>query len=193
MESPVRGLRFIHEAINREAADLEERAKTGPLDPARVAFFKKVLHIHAKGEELALFPAVDERVKNVVAPYLLDHREEEELLAQLDGADYLRAAYKLAEHLRLHIKKENEILTPLLERLLTPPEQAQHVAQMMSVFTPQDMAEVLPWMITWLTPDDRRAYLAILDRAMPPERVAGVVGMLRGKLAPEVWQSLGRN
>ena len=192
METPVRGIRFIHEAINREAADLEERAKAGPLDPARVAFFKKVLHIHAKGEEVGLFPVVEERAKDVVPPYLLDHREEEEILAQLDGPDYLRAAHRLAEHLRLHIKKENEIFTPLFERLFTIPEQAQHVGKMMSVFTPQDMAEILPWMLTWLTPDDRRAYLAILDKAMPPDRVAGILGMLKAKLAPDVWQSLGR-
>lgn len=62
MESPVRGIRFIHEAINREAADLEERAKAG----------------------------------HSIRPVY--HREEEELLAQLDGPDYLRAATRLAEH-----------------------------------------------------------------------------------------------
>lgn len=192
MEGPARGVRFIHEAINREAADLERLAKTGPLEPTRVAFFKKVLRLHAKGEELAVFPAIDERAKDVVSPYLLDHREEEEILAQLDGPDYLRAAIQLAEHLRLHIKKENEILVPLVERLLTPAEQAAHVAKMMSVFSPADMAEILPWMITWLSSEDRRAYLAMLEKVMPPEPFQGALAMLRAKLAPEAWQSLGR-
>ena len=68
MDSPVRATRFIHEAIIREAADLEKCAKSGPLDATRVAFFKKVLHLHAEGEELAIFPVIDQRAKDVVRP-----------------------------------------------------------------------------------------------------------------------------
>jgi hypothetical protein len=192
MESPLRGIRFIHDAICREAEDLERCAKDGPLDPDRVALFEKILRMHAKGEELALFPAIEERAGDVVAPYLLDHREEEEIFAGLRGPGYARAATLLSEHLRLHIKKENEILTPLMERLMTPPEQGAHLGKMMSVFTPADMGEVLPWMLNWLSVEERRAYVGMMEKAMPPDRVQGILGMLRAKLSPEVWQSLSR-
>jgi hemerythrin superfamily protein len=192
MESPVRGIRFIHEAINREAADLARLAKSGPLDSKRIALFKKILSIHAKGEEVGLFPAIEKRAADVVAPYLLDHREEEHLLEELEGKDPHAAAVRLAEHLRLHIKKENEILGPLLERILTPEEQLKHVGEMMAVFTPADMGEILPWMITWLDTTDRRAYVGILAHALPPERLQGILGLLKAKLAPDVWETLGR-
>jgi hypothetical protein len=200
MESPVRGVRFIHEAINREAAELERLASRG--DPssiaARLPFFKRVLHLHTAGEEGGMFADLATRSPDVPASYILDHREEDELFAAVErtvsegGPSLLRALIALREHLRLHIRKEEELLVPLIERLFTPEEQGAQVGRMMATFTPADMAAVLPWLLDWLEPSDRRAYVGMVERSAPPERFAAFLQMLRGSLAPQVWQSLER-
>jgi hypothetical protein len=200
MESPVRGIRFIHEAINREAAELERlasRAETSAVG-ARLPFFKRVLHLHTAGEETSMFADLATRSPDVPASYILDHREEDELFAAVErsvpegGPSLLRATIALREHLRLHIRKEEELLIPLIERLFTPEEQGAQLGRMMASFTPADMGAVLPWLLTWLDASDRRAYLGMVERAAPPERFAALLQMLRGSLAPEVWQSLER-
>lgn len=200
MESPVRGIRFIHQAIAREVADLERLADAGDRDAvaARLPFFKKVLHLHATGEEQGLFPDLAAQVPDVPATYVLDHREEDELIAAVEralpegGPRLARAVAILREHLRLHIRKEEELLVPLVERLFSPAEQGVHVGRMMSAFSPADLAQVLPWLVTWLDPEERRAYVAIVERAMPPDRFGGMLALLRGSLAQDVWTSLGR-
>jgi hypothetical protein len=189
MESPARAIRYIHQAIKHEAKLLAE--SDGPLDAARVAFFAKVLHLHNAGEEASVFPSLDARVKDVVPSYLLDHSEEQQLVRDLvDGKP--GAAARLQQHLVLHIKKEEELLVPLIERTFTIAEMGADVGRMMAVFSPADMAEVLPWLIGSLGVDDRLGYVAFIERAMPPDRFGGILGLLRGKLAPDVWQSLGR-
>jgi hypothetical protein len=200
MEGPARGVRFIHEAINREAAELERLATQGDATAiaARLPFFKRVLHLHTSGEERSVFADLATHLPDVPAAYVLDHRVDEAHVAELEaalaegGPRVARAVIALREHLRLHIRKEEELLVPLLEKLFTPEEQGAQIGRMMAQFTPDDLAAILPWMITWLDPADRRAYLGIAERAMPPERFGGVLQLLRGAVAPDVWQSLGR-
>jgi hypothetical protein len=200
METPVRGIRFIHRAILVEAGKVEALAAEGQKTAVaeRLPFFERVLHLHNTGEEVALFPDIDARQPDVIPAYLLDHREEKQLFATLreacatGGPALVRAAAAVAAHLRLHIKKEEELIVPLMERLFSIPEQGAQVGKMMGQFTPADMGQILPWLVTSLEVEDRRAYLSLMEKAAPPDRFAGVLGMLRAGLAPEVWASLGR-
>src|SRR5688572_16665384 len=118
METPVRGVRFIHRAILAEAGQIEASASAGrSADVAqRLPFFERVLHLHNTGEEVGLFPDIDAKAPDVVPAYFLDHREEKVLFANLrdacasGGPNLVRAAAAFAAHLRLHIKKEEELL-----------------------------------------------------------------------------------
>jgi hypothetical protein len=199
-ESPVRGARFIHKAILTEARKLEDLAAEGRTEAVaqRLPFLEKVLHLHNTGEEVGLFPDLDAKMPEVVPAYLLDHREEKQIFAGLQdacaggGPALIKATSALATHLRLHIKKEEELIIPIAERLFTTSEQSVQVGRMLSQFTPADMAEVLPWMVTSLEIEDRRAYLNLMEKALPPERFAGVLGMVRAGVSPEIWATVGR-
>jgi zinc finger-like protein len=200
METPIRGSRFIHKAILVEAGELEVAAAEGrgAAVAERLPFFERVLHLHNTGEEVGVFPEIDARMPDIVPAYLLDHREEKVLFANLreacaaGGPNLAGAAAACATHLRLHIKKEEELIVPLVERLFSIPEQAAQVGKMLGVFPPADMAQVLPWMITSLEMGDRRAYLGLMEKALPPDRFAGVLGIVKAGVAPEIWASLGR-
>lgn len=200
METPVRGVRFIHRAILAEAGQIEAAASAGrSADVARrLDFFERVLHLHNTGEEVGLFPDIDARAPDVVPAYLLDHREEKGLFASLraacagGGPELVRAAAAFAAHLRLHIKKEEELIVPLVERLFSIPEQGAQVGKMLGQFSPSDMAQVLPWLVSSLTEDDRRTYLGLMEKVVPPERFAGVLGMVKAGVTPEVWGTLQR-
>jgi hemerythrin superfamily protein len=200
METPIRGARFIHKAILVEAGRLEALAGSG--DGAalaeRLPFFEKVLDLHNGGEELSVFADIDARAPDIVPAYLMDHREEKALFANLKdscaggGATLVRAAAAVAAHLRLHIKKEEELIFPLVDRLFSVPEQGAQVGKMLSNFAPADMAAVLPWMFSALEVDDRRTYLGLMEKALPPPALAGMLGLLENGLAPDVWATLGR-
>jgi Hemerythrin HHE cation binding domain len=200
METPVRGIRFIHRAILAEVDKIESEAVEGRSTAVaeRLPFFERVLHLHNTGEEVGLFPDIEARAADVVPAYLLDHREEKLLFASLrdacarGGPNLVRAASAVAAHLRLHIKKEEELIVPLVERLFSIPEQGAQVGKMLAQFSPADMGQLLPWMITALEVDDRRAYLGLLEKVLPPDRLAGALATVKGGVTPEVWASLGR-
>jgi hypothetical protein len=200
METPVRGVRFIHRAILVEAGQIEALAAEGrgPAVAERLPFFERVLHLHNTGEEVGLFPDIDAKAPDIVPAYLLDHREEKVLFANLraactaGGPNLAQAAAAFAAHLRLHIKKEEELIVPLVERLFSIPEQGAQVGKMLAQFTPADMGQLLPWLVTALEVDDRRAYLGLLERVMPPDRFGGALATVKAGVTPEVWASLGR-
>ncbi|HXU82702.1 MAG TPA: hemerythrin domain-containing protein, partial [Polyangia bacterium] len=150
-ETPVRGVRFIHRAILAEAGQIEAAAADGrgAAVAERLPFFERVLHLHNTGEEVGLFPDIDARAPDIVPAYLLDHREEKLLFANLrdacaaGGPKLAQAAAACAAHLRLHIKKEEELIVPLVERLFSIPEQGAQVGKMLAQFTPADMGQLL--------------------------------------------------
>jgi hypothetical protein len=200
METPVRGIRFIHRAILVEVGRIESAAAEGrgAAVAERLPFFERVLDLHNTGEEVALFPDIDAKAPDIVPAYLLDHREEKVLFANLraacagGGANLAQAAAAVAAHLRLHVKKEEELIVPLVERLFSVPEQGAHVGKMLAQFTPADMGQVLPWLVTALEVDDRRTYLGLMEKVMPPDRLAGALATVKAGVTPEVWASLGR-
>jgi len=200
METPVRGIRFIHKAILVEAGRIESAAAEGrgAAVAERLSFFERVLDLHNTGEEVGLFPDIDARSPDIVPAYLLEHREEKVLFANLrdacasGGANLAQAAAAVAAHLRLHIKKEEELIVPLVERLFSVPEQGAQVGKMLAQFTPADMGRVLPWLVTALEVDDRRTYLGLMEKVVPPDRFGGVLVTVKAGVTPEVWASLGR-
>lgn len=214
MPGPIAGIRFIHTAIDREAADIEERAsQLTDADGARslaekVAFFERVNAHHTRGEEIAIFPRLEEKVRHQSPAYLMDHEEEQAqfqeiktLLAKLargsfdDGAIHARLRRQtttLREALALHIRKENEIIVPLIDDAFSPTEQGIMVGKAVSEIPQAEMPAVLPWLVEWLDPDDREVYLRQIMRMQPPPVMAAASGWLSAKLPVEVWGDLRR-
>jgi hemerythrin-like domain-containing protein len=197
---PARAIRFIHRALIKDIETIERmahEAKT-PADIEAVRtkfdFFAHALHLHTSSEEVALFPALAEKVGHVIPPYLLDHEEDRALVERAKkalsssedvatiSARSKRACALLAAHTALHVKKEEELLVPLLEDHFTPAEQGAFVGKMMAQFPPQDMQAILPWMVELLSPEDRVAYITAMKAAVAPERYAIMYGWIKAKL-----------
>ena len=89
---------------------------------------------HARGEEAAVFPAVDNVAPLVAEAYLMDHRELDIMVSGLeamrkapDPLSMARATAVLNSHLRIHLDKEDAHLYRILRERTTESEQASIV------------------------------------------------------------------
>jgi hypothetical protein len=163
--------------------------------------------MHTDGEEAALYPELEQRCRHVGAAYLHDHREEHELFADVqrriadardasapmrnDALKKMRRQFvALTEHVQPHVRKEDALITPLLVELFTPPEQAAHIGRMMASFPPEVLARTMPWMMNHLDPADRIAYVAMIARIMPSERLAVACGWIRAGISADAWSAI---
>ena len=210
MPGPIDSLRFVHEAILAEADAIEAAvAEAGsPADAgelaARVAYYGSLVDRHTRGEEIGLFPALAEKVPGLAEAYVFDHRDERELFEELAGlfercaggdADALsrlrRQVVALSEHVHSHVRKENELVLPLVHEHFTPPEQGAMVQKILSTIPPEDMQVAVPWIVSRLRTETAVAYVRVLEGAMPPPVFAAAKGWLRNGLSAERWGALG--
>jgi len=210
---PADGIRFVHIAISAEVRELEATA-TAADEPdalaaygARLEWFATIVKAHNDGEEDGLFAELEQRAPKVAATYLFDHHDESELFAVMRAqlasaraassvtragelARLRRQAIALTEHVTVHVRKENELITPLVLELFSPPEQGAQIGKMMARFSPELMAQVMPWMVGKLELDDRCAYVGMIQRVMPPERFPVACGWIRGGIGDAAWAAL---
>lgn len=204
MPGPINALRFVHAAILSEANDLETRAH-GDLDAdAANAMredlkpFDALMRGHTKGEEVGLFPRLAEKESQFAQTYLRDHELEHAMFDELAGAlervsggdaaaatDVRKTASAIRQHCASHIGKENDLVLPWVEENFSPPEQAEMVGKILSVFTPQDMQTFLPWIVRRLDDETAAAYIGIMSHAQPPEVFAKSVESLKASLPSE--------
>jgi len=186
MPGPIDGLKFAHTAIERELTDLDRLVTkaTSPADAAaladRFAFLERFCEGHTKGEEIGLFPTLDEKVPKLSQTYLFDHGDERAAFARIhadlarcttDDADALprlrSEVSKLADHVIRHIRKENELVIPLVHELFSVPEQGAIVQKVVSAFPPADMADLPTFLLRW--PQPLRPQLPLPRRSpLPP-------------------------
>jgi len=146
MSAAIDVLRHEHEAILVALQVLErlaERAEQGAADTADIAAFVGFLRefadtCHHGKEEGLLFPAMLAaglpEQGGPIPVMLHEHEEGRALVAAmdrasqpaLDAAAFALAARAYAEHLRAHIRKENEVLFPMAEQIVP----AQILAQL---------------------------------------------------------------
>src|SRR5215472_7413140 len=81
MQSPIDGVRAIHNAFRADIAAIDDAATaaargTPGLEATveRFRFFNEILSYHAHGEEAAVFPILDEVAPLVAEQYAMDHR-----------------------------------------------------------------------------------------------------------------------
>jgi iron-sulfur cluster repair protein YtfE (RIC family) len=141
MSGPIGIVLSIHNAFRQDIFQIDEAAyriarSEGDLAPVmnRLHIMDEILDYHARGEEEAVFPAVDNLTPLVAKAYLMDHHYLDSLVSRLEAMraapDPLitaRATAALDAHLRIHLDKEDAHLYPILRgrrrRKSRPPSQ----------------------------------------------------------------------
>jgi zinc finger-like protein len=217
MDSPLAGMHYIHEAILRELAAMEDAARdlaTGARGDAaavreRFEFLHEVTRGHAQGEDEIIFAAIDERVFHAATQsYHFEHNAEAEvyadiatLLAVLTAApgaeDRRQAAQRLYRQtvalntiLSLHMRKEESQLIPLAAQHFTVEEQAVLSARSVQAYSPELLAKAIPWLLERLNPEERVEFVLMMEEMMPPPAFQGFAGMVARGVQPPLWQEL---
>jgi hypothetical protein len=207
---PAQGIFFIHEAIMKEAVELETAVQTarGALDaaalPERLQFFGRVLKVHTDAEAGSLFVDLESKVPGVRDGYLHDHDEEQKLVAetvatardsasQWNNASQAKlgaAVSRLRGHVDSHISKENEVIVPLIMKLFSPQEQGAQAGRMIALIPQPELMKLVPWMMQRLTPERRVDYVKMMAGMSPPEQFKGFAKGLQAALPAEAWSAL---
>jgi hypothetical protein len=158
----------------------------------------ELLEYHARGEEEAVFPAVDKVAPLVAKAYFLDHRELDTMVAGLeamrtapDTLTAARATAVLNPHLRIHLNKEDAHLYPILRERTAEDEQASIVGLMARKVPPDRTPTLVRWLFPLLGHDDRAVVTRGWSTLMPPQVFAGLKPLIRETVA-EDWAELAR-
>jgi hemerythrin-like domain-containing protein len=205
MAGPIDAVTAIHNAFRRDAADIDAAAlKVARGKPefkatvARYRLFNEVLVWHAHGEELAIFPALEEVAPLVAWSYERDHRALDAAYESLDAAvvadddlETARAAAVFRFHLDVHLDKEDAHVYRLIQERVPVPDQGKAVG-VMAAQIPQDrQPDLIAWMFPLIGDDDRENMLRIQQMVLPPDVFAGVAQLVR-KAVGDGWTELTR-
>jgi len=203
MVEPVEAILAFHNAMRNEM----EQIDTAALDSARgkeglaptverFRFFNEGLVWHAKGEELAIFPALEKVAPLVAEAYVKDHRGLDAAFDELDrsysAGDPLQTARATAAfrfHLNIHLYKEDTHLYRIFKERVPMPEQWNAIG-IMSKNVPQErFPEVLAWLFPLIGQDDRENLVRIWQTEMPAPVFAGVKELIKKAIAND-WADL---
>jgi len=205
MAEPLDAVTAIHNAFRRDmegidAAALDSaRGKSGPmLTVERFRFFNEVLVWHAKGEELAIFPALEAVAPSVAEAYERDHRGLEAAFDALSAAvsahdtlETARATAAFKFHLDLHLGKEDAHLYRLVRERVPVPDQGKAVGIMSSIVPQDRFPEIVAWMFPLMGHDDRENMTRIWQMVMPPPAFGRAKQLIQEAIGND-WEELTR-
>jgi hypothetical protein len=164
----------------------------------RFRFFNEVLEWHAHGEELAIFPALEEVAPSVAEAYEKDHRALDAAFESLNNAVSLRDPLETARatkafkfYLDVHLDKEDTHLYRLIRERVSVPDQGQAVGVMASTVPQDRFPELVAWMFPLMGPDDRENMTRIWQKVMPADAFAGACGLVEAAIGDD-WSDLTR-
>jgi len=177
-----------HDAFDRDLTRLTEAVGSGrtadPAVRAGWATFKNQLHLHHTAEDVALWPALRQRVTEPARIAVLDAMEAEHaridpLLAQVDaalaaghgagaGQPATASAAELADVLTGHMAHEEDEALPLVAAHLGPAGWAAFGRRAARDQGLLGAAEFFPWMLDGAPADTTRRLLGMLP---PPARL----------------------
>ena len=205
MATPLDAVTAIHNAFRRDitgidAAALGSAQGTPGLETTigRFRFFNEVLVWHAHGEELAVFPALEEVAPSVAEAYERDHRGLDaafdalnEAVSAGDSLQTARATAAFKFHLDMHLDKEDSHLYRLFGERVSLPDQGKALGLMASTVPQERFPELVGWLFPLLGPDDRENMTRIWQMVMPADAFAGVTPLIRKSVGDE-WAELTR-
>jgi hypothetical protein len=197
MTVPTDAILAIHNAFRKDIAGIDAAALAMARGEAgleaqleRFNFFNFVLDVHAKGEELAVFPAIESVAPDVAAPYIRDHRGLEEasraVMAGISAHDALETARGTAAfrfHHDIHLDKEDAHLYKLFRERISIPDQSKALGLMSSTVPQERFPQLVSWMYPLIGDDDRENMTRIWQMVLPPQ--------VFGKLKPLMKQAVG--
>jgi hemerythrin-like domain-containing protein len=202
---PIDGITALHNAFRRDmdgidaAALASARGKDGlAATVERFRFFNEVLAWHAYGEEVAIFPALENVAPLVAEAYEKDHRGLDAAFDALsaavsvhDAIETARATAAFKFHLGMHLDKEDSHMYRIIRERVSLPEQGKAVG-IMSSHVPQDrFPEVVAWMFPLMGDTDRENMTRIWQSVMPPPAFAGARHLIQ-KAVGDGWGEMVR-
>ena len=205
LSGPIDIVLAIHNAFRRDIFQIDESVlkidrSGGDLFAVleRLHMMNEILDYHARGEEAAVFPAVDNVAPLVARAYLMDHRELDTMVSGIaamrkmpDPLSTTRATAVLHSHLRIHLDKEDAHLYQILRERTTESEQVA-IAGLMSKKVPPDK---FPTMVQWLFPlldlKDQIVVTKGWKTLMPPQVFASLKPLIK-KSTSENWDELNQ-
>jgi iron-sulfur cluster repair protein YtfE (RIC family) len=205
LSSPIDVVLCFHNAFRRDIAEidssvLEIARNGGNLSPilGRLHAMDEILDYHARGEEAAVFPAVDNVAPLVARAYLMDHRELDKMVELLEAMrlqkapDPLlasRATAVLNSHLRIHLDKEDAHLYPILREKTTLSQQVAIGGVMSSKIPPDRFPATIAWLFPLLNLNDRVTVTKGWMMFMPAPIFASVKPLIKSAVV-ESWDLL---
>ena len=205
MAEPVDAILAIHNAFRNDL----ERIDAAALDSARgkeglaatierFRFFNEVLVWHAQGEELAIFPLLDNVAPLVAEAYVKDHRgldfAFDTLSKSYSAHDLLQTARATAAfrfHLNIHLDKEDTHLYRIFRERVSMPEQGKALGIMSSTIPKERFLELVGWLFPLIGNDDRENMTRIWQMVMPAPAFAGVKELIKKAIGSD-WDELMR-
>ncbi len=203
MSGPIDIVLVLHNAFRRDVFEIDDSAFKiarggGDLTPVldRFHVMGEVLDYHARGEEAAVFPAVDAVAPLVAQSYLMDHHELDIMVSGLesmrnapDPLAAARATAALNAHLRIHLDKEDAHLYPILRERTAQNEQAIIVGVMSRKVPPEKFPTLAKWLFPLLDFNDQLTITRGWMTFMPPQVFANVKPLIKQN-AGENWVKL---
>ena len=205
MTEPVDAIFAIHNAFRNDLKHIDAAA----LDAAsgkeglaatieRFRFFNEVLVWHAHGEEVAVFPMLENVAPLVAEAYVIDHRGLDSAFDTLSksysGHDLLQTARATAAfrfHLNMHLDKEDTHLYRIFKERISLPEQGKAVGIVAKQVPQERYAEFVAWLFPLIGHDDRENMIRIMQMVMPAPVFAGVKELIKKAIGSD-WAELTR-
>jgi len=205
MAEPIDAIQAIHNAFRNDL----ERIDAAALNSARgreglaatierFRFFIEVLVWHAHGEELAIFPLLDNVAPLVAEAYVKDHRgldfAYDTLSKSYSARDPLQTARATAAfrfHLNIHLDKEDTHLYRIFKERVSLPEQGKALGIMSSTIPRERFPELVGWLFPLIGHDDRENMTRIWQMVMPAPTFAGVKELIKKAIGSD-WAELTR-
>ncbi len=193
MAGPIDAIVAIHNAFRADMAGIDAAARDaarGKLGLAanieRFRFFNKVLEWHAHGEEIAIFPALENVAPLVAEAYEKDHRGLDRAFDALSDAVSVHDAWETARataafkfHLDLHLDKEKSHLYRIIKERVSVSDQAKAVGVMAGAVPHDRNPELIAWMFPLLGDQDRENMTRVWQMVMPPKVFVGAMQLVR--------------
>ena len=190
-------IRCFHNAFRRDISQIDDTVIkiareggnfTSVLD--RLHMMNELLDYHARGEEAAVFPAVDKVAPQVATPYLMDHRELDSMVNGLetirknpDPLTTARATAVLGSFLRIHLNKEDAHLYMILRERTTDDEQVAIGVLMARSVPPDRFPTMMQWLFPLLDLDDQVIVTKGWMSFMPPQVFSGIKPLIEKAVA----------
>jgi iron-sulfur cluster repair protein YtfE (RIC family) len=205
LSGPIDIVRALHNAFRRDVFQIDDAVFTivrggGDLTLVldRLHLMDEVLDYHARGEEVAVFPAVDNVAPLVAKAYLMDHRELdrmatgiEEIRKAPDPLNAARATVALSTHLRIHLDKEDAHLYAILRERTTENEQAQIAGLMSKQVPPSRFPTLIQWLFPLLDLEDQFVVTKGWMTLMPTPVFANIKPLIKQSISQN-WVELAR-